>query len=109
MVGGDIVANLQHQFCRQRIGEGLALGELLDVGASQHFRVGSFFQRQGSQNSGIIDKELVGHPNIQRLIDGSGIGDVAGEGCSNSSFRGDQIDLAVLGAGAAQEVPVKGS
>ena len=109
MVGGDVVANLQHQLGGEGIGKGLALGEFLDVGAAKNFGGLCLLRGQGHQDGGVIDLELLGHGYGYALAQGSGVSDVACEGGGHGSLRGDKVDLTVPGAAAAKEVAVEGT
>ena len=109
VVGGDVVAHLQHQTGGEGVGKGLGLGELLDVGTAQDLSIGGLGLGDGSQHGGVVDEELLGHGDLQRFCGGSGVGDVAGQRRGGCGFGRYQIDLTVLGAAAAQEIPVEGT
>ena len=107
MVSSNIILNLQHQLCGQFVGKGLALGEFLNVGTTQHFHIHSIFCACRSQNSRIINGKRFRQRYISDGIHGGRIGNVTGQRSSNCCFGRNQIYLCILGTAAAQEVTVK--
>ena len=65
VVGGDVIADFQNGLCGEGVGEGLTLGEFLDIGTTQDFGGCGFLDGKGGEDCGIIDLEGCGQNSLR--------------------------------------------
>ena len=63
---------------------------------------------RGGQHHRVVDEELLGHLHIRELAELPRVGYHAVDCRGHRRLRADEVNLAVLGAAPALEVPVEG-
>ena len=109
VIGGDVVLHLQKHLAGNLLGQGLAHGEGLDVGAADNLHGVLQARLHRGDHQVVVDLELLGQGDVQVDVQAAGIGQHAGEGRDRRRLAGDQVDPGGLGAAAAEEVAVVGA
>lgn len=107
VVGRDVVAHLEHELRRERVGKRLALREGTDVRSAQDLHRVGFLRRDGRQHGAVVDAEAVRQRDGGHLPERLRVGDETGERGGDRRLRRDEVDLRVLRAAAAEEVAVE--
>ena len=107
VVGRDVVAHLEHELRRERVGKGPALREGLDVRPAQHLHRVRLVRRGWRQHGAVVDAKLLRQRDGRHGAERLRVGDRAGERGGDGRLRGHEVDLRVLRAAAAEEVAVE--
>ena len=107
VVGGDVVLGLEHDLAGIAVLELVAEREGLDVRTAAHFDRGRVLG--GRDDHAVVDVKVLGHLNDRRLAQRARVGQHTGQRRSGCDFRGNQVDLCVLGARTALKVAVEGA
>ena len=107
VVGRDVVAHLEHELGRERIGKRLTLRERPDVRPAQHLHRVGLVRRGGRQHGAVVDAEMFRQRDGRHGAERLRIGDRTRERGGDGRLRRHEVDLRVLCAAAAEEVAVE--
>ncbi len=109
VVGCDVVADFENNFCLDALGQCVAVGNGLDVRAVDYLKIFRFLGRSGLVDEIVVYFKVVGHCDVRRLAEGSRVCQHARESGGRSDLGADEIDAGVRRAGASLEVAVEGT